>query len=122
MTTGELADWYNGASVYVVASACEGTPNPALEAASCGCVLVTTRVGNMTEIVRSGGNGILVDRNLDALEAGVRQALERRQELSDAMQRDIAAWDWKTRAEEYYALFRKLVNGEAPLLRPRGTA
>jgi glycosyltransferase involved in cell wall biosynthesis len=121
LSHAELADWYNEASVYVVASETEGTPNPALEAASCGCVLVTTRVGNMPELVQHGDNGLFVDRALDSIEAGVREALERRVQLSEGMLREIAAWDWRPRVEAFYTLFRQLVNNEAPLLRPRGS-
>ncbi len=34
----------------------EGTPNPALEAASAGCVVVSTRVGNMPPLRRQAWN------------------------------------------------------------------
>lgn len=120
MTPAQMADWYNSGSVYVVASNTEGTPNPALEAASCGCALVTTRVGNMPELVRDGENGVFVEAtSIDSVEAGVRQAIARREELSAQMANDIAAWDWRARAEEYYKLFRGLLSGELPLGRPR---
>jgi len=116
----ELASWYNDSSVYVVASETEGTPNPALEAASCGCVLVTTRVGNMPELVRHGENGIFVERTLDSLVEGVKKALHQREELSEKMLESIASWDWKDRAEQFYRLFRDLVSDAAPLRRTRG--
>ena len=49
-----MAAWYDTGTVYVVASQFEGTPNPALEAASAGCVVVSTPVGNMPELIRDG--------------------------------------------------------------------
>jgi glycosyltransferase involved in cell wall biosynthesis len=39
-----MAAWYNTGTVLVCASASEGTPNPALEAAACGCTIVSTPV------------------------------------------------------------------------------
>lgn len=121
LTRDELVEWYNQAAVYVVASSSEGTPNPALEAASCGCALVTTRVGNMPELVRHGVNGVLVDRTVEALEAGVVEAMERRREWSARILEDMGAWDWSVRAPLFYDLFRRLVDGRAPLLRPLGS-
>lgn len=52
-----VRDFYRQLDFYIVCSSFEGTPNPALEAASCGVPLVTTRVGNMPEIIVPGVNG-----------------------------------------------------------------
>ena len=54
---------YRSASVYICASLWEGTPNPALEAMMCGLPVISTRVGNMPEIIIDGYNGYLVDRD-----------------------------------------------------------
>ena len=50
----EMLDFYHSLDVYVCASRSEGTPNPCLEAAACGLPVVTTRVGNMPELIRDG--------------------------------------------------------------------
>jgi len=42
----EMAAWYNSATVLVVTSESEGTPNPALEAAACGCTLAAGTCGS----------------------------------------------------------------------------
>ncbi|MEO8601389.1 MAG: glycosyltransferase [bacterium] len=39
----------------------EGTPNPALEAAACGCTVVSTPVGTLPELIRDAANGYLVE-------------------------------------------------------------
>lgn len=105
----EMAAWYNTATVLVCASEAEGTPNPALEAAACGCVVVSTRVGNMPELIRNDENGYLVDRHVEALAAGVERAIAHYPRLAHRMLADIRAWSWAERARPYFALFRELL-------------
>ena len=45
-----MREYYRSIWVYVVTSDSEGTPNPALEAMSCGVPVLTTPVGNMPDI------------------------------------------------------------------------
>lgn len=108
-TAEQMAEWYNGGMVLVCASDTEGTPNPALEAAACGCTVVSTRVGNMPELIEHGVNGYLVDREpralLDAVEAACRNYLE----LSRAMQATIQSWSWRTRSQDLFAVFRSVL-------------
>jgi len=108
-TAEEMAVWYQTGAVYVVASATEGTPNPALEAAACGCVICSTRVGNMPELVEDGINGRLVDRDPDAIYHALVECLDRYAEMQPRMEAAIAGWDWRIRAGEYWELFRRLV-------------
>jgi glycosyltransferase involved in cell wall biosynthesis len=107
----EMADWYNTGTVLVCASAAEGTPNPALEAAACGCTIVSTPVGSMPELIRSGENGYLVERRVDALLDGVRAAVADYRRLARRMQVDIQEWGWDRRSPDYFAVFRRLARG-----------
>jgi len=109
-TPQEMAEWYNTGTVYVCASETEGTPNTALEAAACGCSLVSTAVGNMPELIRHGDNGLIVPRDLESLTAGVRQAVADYPKLALQLHRDIQAWGWSTRTEHFYTLFRRLAD------------
>jgi glycosyltransferase involved in cell wall biosynthesis len=104
-----MAAWYNGGTILVCASETEGTPNPALEAAACGCVPVSTRVGTLVELVRNGENGYLVERSVDGLLAGVLAAIERYPALARQLQRDISNWSWKVRSQDYYDVFRRVL-------------
>lgn len=106
----ELARWYNTATVYIVASQHEGTPNPALEAASCGCTLVSTPVGNMPELLENDVNGCIVHREASEIVAAVQRVQERYQAMAAATQRAIEPWHWRTRSQEYYGLFRSLID------------
>jgi glycosyltransferase involved in cell wall biosynthesis len=68
----ELARAYHEVDVCLVTSRQEGGPKAVLEAMATGAPLVSTRVGQATELVSDGENGLLVDVNdLDALVAAV---------------------------------------------------
>ena len=56
----EMNEFYNQADAYVVASTIDGTPNPALEAASCGKPVIANEIGNMPEFIKDGKNGFLL--------------------------------------------------------------
>lgn len=103
-----MARWYDSAAVLVVTSVSEGTPNTALEAAACGCTIVTPRVGNMPELIRDGENGFLVERDLESLHRGVASALADAPRLAAALSRDIRAWGWAERSVEFFDLFRRV--------------
>jgi hypothetical protein len=105
----EMVEWYNSGTVLVCASETEGTPNPALEAAASGCVVVSTPVGNMPDLIRSGVNGYLVERDLEAILEGVLAASAHYPRLARQMQQDIRAWGWSERSRPYFALLRELL-------------
>lgn len=63
----QLAAVYHAADVTLVASRQEGGPKAVLESLATGTPLVTTRVGQATEIVADGRNGLLVE--VDDVEA-----------------------------------------------------
>jgi len=110
-TLPEMIEWYNSAKCYVCASTTEGTPNPLLEAAACGCVPCSTRVGNATELIRPGMNGELVDRTEDELFEGICRCVKWHADMASRLRADIYRWAWQYRAREYYTLFRRLVAG-----------
>jgi len=56
---------YNRAHVLMVASTIDGTPNPALEAASCGRPILSNEIGNMPDFIEQGVNGFLVRREIE---------------------------------------------------------
>jgi glycosyltransferase involved in cell wall biosynthesis len=109
-TRTEMVDWYNSGTVLVCASQSEGTPNPALEAAACGCTVVSTPVGNMPELIRHDVNGYLAPRDPDALAAAIRLACEHHPRLARAMGHDIQAWHWAKRIE-FFDVFREVIGG-----------
>jgi glycosyltransferase involved in cell wall biosynthesis len=116
-TAAEMVDFYQSLDVYVCASRSEGTPNPCLEAAACGLPVVTTRVGNMPELIRDGENGFFVEREVG--EVADRLALLRddpalRARLGRAARNAVAAWDWRHQAARYAPLFDLVCDQDEP--------
>tara|TARA_B100001964_G_scaffold19704_1_gene20050 strand:+ start:3379 stop:4548 length:1170 start_codon:yes stop_codon:yes gene_type:complete len=60
--------FYQGIDYYLNTSWHEGTPNPALEAASCGIPVITTRVGNMPDLIIEGENGYFIDPSMESIQ------------------------------------------------------
>lgn len=114
-TPAEMRDWYNSGILYLVTSRCEGTPNPALEAAACGCVLVATPVGNMPELIRHQWNGVLLrERSPKTILEGVRYACAHLEHLNTNMESVIRQWSWQERAARYFDLFERLIRRDPP--------
>jgi glycosyltransferase involved in cell wall biosynthesis len=109
MTADQMRDWYNTGSVFLVTSTSEGTPNTALEAAACGCVVCTPPVGNMRELISSGINGVIIEKrsnwNISWVYMAVKRALAEREKFSAAMARKIPEWDWAKRVPHYVGVF-----------------
>ena len=106
----EMADWYHWGSVYVVASRSEGTPNPALQAAASGLVVVSSPVGIVPELIEDRINGVLVrELTVAAFTEGVEFAIAHQSRLVHAMQQGLEAWDWRNRALEYFHYFDQLL-------------
>jgi glycosyltransferase involved in cell wall biosynthesis len=111
----EMRVFYQSLDAYACVSVSEGTPNPCLEAAACGLPIVTTRVGNMPELIRDGVNGFFVERRADdvarALER-LRDEPELRARLGRAARSSVEAWDWRRRAPAYDALFQTVLGAQ----------
>ena len=108
----EMREFYRSLDVYVCASRNEGTPNPCLEAAACGVPLLTTRVGNMPELVCDGVNGFFVERDVDDIARKLRTLRDDsnlRSAMSMQIQQDIQAWDWSLRSQAYRQMFEEMV-------------
>ena len=108
----EMLDFYRSIDVYVCASRSEGTPNPCLEAAACGLPVVTTRVGNMPELIRDGENGFFVERDAGDIAGKLRRLHDDpglRDRLGQAARAAAELWDWRHQAARYDAMFRDVL-------------
>jgi glycosyltransferase involved in cell wall biosynthesis len=108
----EMLEFYRSLDVYLCASRFEGTPNPCLEAAACGVPLITTRVGNMPELIQDGINGFLVERTVDDFADKLKLLKEDpllRKDMGRAARAHIAGWDWKVQADNYRKMFDEIL-------------
>lgn len=62
----EVVHLYNRCDVIAIASTAESQPLPLLEGMACGAFPVATDVGIVPELVRSGTNGLVVERSPEA--------------------------------------------------------
>lgn len=102
----DLADLYRKSRVVVCASTCEGGPRFTVEAMACGTPVVSTPVGVMSEIVRSGENGELVGFDTASLAEGLARVLgdeTQRQRMGLRAARDVQRFEY-TRTVANYAL------------------
>lgn len=90
----ELRFWFSAGTVSCLASGREGWPNVVTESLACGTPVVATRVGGVPEILNSEKVGVLVDRTIDSMAAGLDLALKQtwnRAEISTRTR--MRTWD-----------------------------
>ena len=113
----EMRDFYNKADVYIVASTMDGTPNTALEAASCGKPIISNMIGNMPEFIVKGHNGWLlpdlkVRRYINKL-TWMKKNQEKVWEMGKEARKTIFEdWTWKKVINNNEKnIFMKVLNG-----------
>jgi glycosyltransferase involved in cell wall biosynthesis len=102
----ELARLYRGAECLVYPSLYEGFGLPVLEAMACGIPVVTSATGATAEV--AGDAAVLVDPlDVDAIAAGIREALERREELRAAGLARASQFTWENAARQTVDVYRE---------------
>lgn len=100
----EMPKFYEGIDVYICASASEGFSLSVLEASSCGCPIISTRVGGCTDLINHGINGFLVDRTVEAIAEKIEllKNFDIRNQMSLSMRRIIEdEYCWKHKAQSW---------------------
>jgi FkbM family methyltransferase len=108
----EMREFYRSLDVYICASRAEGTPNTCLEAAACGVPLLTTRVGNMPQLIKPGVNGSFIERDIEDIVEKLIELRDNRQlreTLGASMLESIKSWDWCHQAQNYREMFDSLL-------------
>ncbi|MDA8792856.1 glycosyltransferase family 4 protein [Bacteriovoracaceae bacterium] len=106
----EMKNFYQNLDFYLCTSWHEGTPNPCLEAASCGTPLITTQVGNMPELVKNKVNSYFIDPTLESVKKVIQEIKMLNEAeylmLSKLIREEISKhWTWDSRAKEFEKLF-----------------
>ena len=74
--SGDLERDLPHAGLFVYVTHSEGLGSGVLLAMSAGVPVVASNVGGLTEVIRDGANGLLVENNAEAIAAGIRRVLE----------------------------------------------
>lgn len=102
----QMKEYYNSLDYFVVSSLTEGTPNPALEAMSCGVPVITTRVGNMVEIIEDEVNGFFVENDkqsfIDIMDKLKNISKKGYRKMRKKLISKIASWNWSIKYREWY--------------------
>lgn len=90
----ELSLWFSAANISCLMSSREGWPNVISESLACGTAVLATRTGGIPEIITSPDFGILAEREVDSIVAGLERALTKtwnREEI--ARHSRLRSWD-----------------------------
>jgi glycosyltransferase involved in cell wall biosynthesis len=83
--TAEVLSFYQRAHIFVLTSDFEGTPNAMLEAMACGLPVVATRVGDVSECIRQGEEGYVLETSEEEMSAERLHELVEKPELRQSM-------------------------------------
>lgn len=107
----DIGKYYRAIDVYIISSRDEGGPKAVLESMACGIPLVSTKVGQATDLIRHGENGFLADiEDAEALAHFTKHVLE-----NSAVQKQIIRNGITTAANNDYdnqlELWKKFMTG-----------
>jgi glycosyltransferase involved in cell wall biosynthesis len=108
----KLIDYYNLADIFVLPSLHEGMGIVFLEAMACGLPVVTTRIGGMTDFVKDGETGLLVDpQNSEQLVVALSKLMGdkrlRQRIAADGEKLVRSEYAWEKAAKRYLGAFQK---------------
>lgn len=111
----KMREFYKRIDFYLCASFNEGTPNPALEAGACGVPIITTRVGNMKELIKRDENGFFIEPTVESVIECFKKVRSMTKEdyakMSENIRRTITNdWSWDIRVKNFNKAFEKLVS------------
>jgi glycosyltransferase involved in cell wall biosynthesis len=104
----ELLEWYNAADVLCLASEKEGWANVLLESMATGTPVVGTNVWGTPEVITGPELGILVERTVDDIQRGLREALNKKWDR-DYIVAYARGHSWQNTAKRVVAQFNKVL-------------
>jgi glycosyltransferase involved in cell wall biosynthesis len=110
LTREQMIEYYRSIDFLLVTSTTEGTPNPALEAMSCGVPVISTMVGNVTEIINET-NGFLINTDVPSFKHTIKLASRMTDNDYNIMSVNIAqsirdGWSWAEQIKSWKKFFR----------------
>jgi len=103
--------YFNAASVYLLTSDFEGSPNAVKEAMSCNTPVVSTDVGNVKEMIEGAKNCFIADQDPEILASFVKKSLESPFcDLREVLKHNGLTVEYKTK--ELYGIYETILNGQ----------
>lgn len=102
---------YAQADVHVCFSKSEGLSNPLMEAGAMELAPISTRTGASQEMIEQRESGLLIERNIEALEDALETMKDRSQRLKMAQryyQEIHDNWTWDRRIEDFRKMFEQI--------------
>ena len=101
-SVSEARKLYSGCAIWFCASRSEGFGMPLLEAAACGCVVVSTNCGGPNDFLKSGTNGVIVEsQDSDSMVGAIVNILESKSEqelLAEEAIKTAGVFSWSSAA------------------------
>lgn len=113
MSRDQMRNWYNSGRFILCASKSEASPNTTLEGMACGCVAVTTEVGNALEIGGGIAKGVMFASRVDSFRTVISMANQHFEHWQAGALNAISEWSYEVRAQVFFDLFHRLVAGES---------
>jgi glycosyltransferase involved in cell wall biosynthesis len=120
ISTEAMVRFYQGIDVFVCPHYQCGTPNPAFEAAACGCCVVSTKCGAFQDFTNPGVNSMQIKKGYDevGVEGVTRQFVDEIKFLGDnreavkivgdnARKYIEMGWTWEKRVLDWIPMLRK---------------
>ncbi|MAG28414.1 hypothetical protein CMI47_23045 [Candidatus Pacearchaeota archaeon] len=104
----KMVNFYNSIGTIICYSSSEGTPNPVLEAAMCGRAVISTKVGNVPELMRSIKyfKPVSSKRSLRIAIKNHANKIDLNDAGSKVRNSALRSWTWKFRSRRFVELFR----------------
>jgi glycosyltransferase involved in cell wall biosynthesis len=107
LSQSELRTLYQSADALVLASSREGWANVLLESMACGTAVVATNLWGTPEVVASPVAGVLVDRDANAIAAGLNTLFTANIQRADT-RLYAEQFDWFSTSEGQYQIFTEI--------------
>lgn len=92
------AEFYQHIDCYICASKSEGTPNTVFESLACGIPVITTKVGNIGDVLIEGFNGKYIERNVDSIVEAIQYVLKHKDKFksrNEAIRESAKHFSWR---------------------------
>jgi len=110
-----MAEFYRGLDLYVLASRSEGLGSSLLEAGACGAALIGARVGGISEIIDDGADGFLFEygdlNSLSELILKVAKDIETREKIAMGIKKKLMLFDINYKIKNYLTFYRNVLEG-----------